>query len=227
MRKLPAALGIILLLTSFVMMIGSNISYGGYYFEWEGTDPNPVEVGAAWNISHAFEQGDWFKLEVAASQDWADHLQPSDAAVPVPYQPVFVNITSPTGGETEVYCDYAQISAKAALILYNITVTEANGLTSVHFDPPLYGVKPGIVARTLSSGNYTARITAIAGGGSAPFTMRMTKGAVLHEYVTYSYLLYPSIVVLIVSVVLMVYGFRKSKPAAHRRTAVAGQKNSK
>ena len=104
MRRLPAMLGIILLVTSVLMMIGSNISYGGTYFDWD-SDPNPVELNNSWNVSRILEQNDWFKVGISPAQDWSDHLQPAEPppGVPAPYQVIFVNITDPNGEETEVY----------------------------------------------------------------------------------------------------------------------------
>jgi len=216
MKKLPAALGIILLFTSVVMMIGSNISYGGSYFDWN-SDPSPVEVSAYPNISRALEQNNWFKVAITPAQDWNDHLQPADSSVPAPYQPVFVNITDPNGEETEILVDFMLVNEKAALVLYNITVTESHGMELIHFDPPLYGEKPGIVAKATETGNYTARIVAIMGGGSPPFTMRITKGIVVTEWVSYGYLLYPSIGLFVASAVIVIYGFREKKTSHRRR----------
>jgi hypothetical protein len=109
------------------------------------------------------------------------------------------------------------VNEKAALVLYNITVTESHGMELIHFDPPLYGEKPGIVAKATETGNYTARIVAIMGGGSPPFTMRITKGIVVTEWVSYSYLLYPSIGLFVASAVLVIYGFREKKTGHWRR----------
>jgi len=215
MKKLPAALGIILLFTSFVMMIGSNIGYGGSYFDWD-SDPSPAEVAAYPNISRALEKDDWFKVGIYPAQDWNDNLQPADSSVPAPYQPVFVNITDPNGEETEILCDFMLVSESSALVLYNITVTESHGMALIHFDPPIYQTKPGIVAKAMETGNYTARIVAIMGGGSPPFTMRITKGIVVTEWTSYAYLLYPGIGLFVASAVLIIYGFREKK-TSHRR----------
>jgi len=217
MKKLPAALGIILLFTSFAMMIVSNISYGGSYFDWD-SDPSPAEVAAYPNVSRALEKDDWFKVGISPAQDWNEHLQPSDASVPAPYQPVFVNITDPEGQETEIYCDFMLVSQEAALVLYNITVTEFHNMVGVHFDPPIYQTKPGIVAKATKTGNYTARIVAIMGGGSPPFAMTITKAMVVTEWISYAYLLYPGIALFVASAVLVVYGFRNKKMSRLAKT---------
>jgi hypothetical protein len=206
----------ILLFTSIVMMIGSNVSYGGSYFDWN-SDPSPAEVSAYPNISRALERNDWFKVRIDPSQDWNDHLQPADSSVPAPYQPVFVNITDPNGEETEILVDFMLVNEKSALVLYNITVTESHGMSLIHFDPPLYGTTPGIVAKATETGNYTARIVAIMGGGSPPFTMVITKGKVVNEWVSYAYLLYPSIGLFLASAILVIYGFREKKTGHWRR----------
>jgi len=210
MKKGPAALGIILILLSAFLMIASNITYGGTYYNWE-SDSNVVELSNSWNISRILNNEEWFRLEIVTPQDWNDQLQPSEADVPYPYKPVFINITSPDGKESEIYSEFILVNTQAPLVLYNITVTETHGITGLHFEPPLYGSKGGIVAKTLSAGNFTARVVAVLGGGGPPFTLRLRTGALVTEKVSYFYLLYPGIALLVGSVTLTIYGFRKKK----------------
>jgi hypothetical protein len=210
MKKGLAAFGIILIFLSAFLIIASNINYGGTYYEWE-SDSSVVELGNSWNISRILNEEEWFRLEIVTPQDWNDQLQPSEPNIPYPYKPVFINITSPDGQESEIYCDFILVNTQAPLVLYNITVTETHGITGVHFEPPLYGSKSGVVAKTLLAGNYTARVVAVLGGGGPPFTLRLRTGALVTEKVSYFYLLYPGIALFIGSVALTIYGFRKRK----------------
>jgi hypothetical protein len=208
MKKGPAALGIILILLSAFLMIASNITYGGTYYEWE-SDSSVVELSNSWNISRILNDEEWFRLEIVTPQDWNSLLQPAEADVPYPYKPFFVNITSPDGKESEIYCEFIMLDTQAPLVIYNITATETHGITGVHFEPPLYGSKGGIVAKTLVEGNFTARVTAVLGGGGPPFTIRLRTGELLTEKVNYFYLLYPGMALFVGSLVLTIYGFRK------------------
>jgi len=204
LRKLPFVLGLIFLFTGIVFVAYSNIHYNKFEIVWG----KPEVKEDSWNITRYFMEGDLMKVEIVPASDWAEHLQPSDWAVPYPYKPVYVNITDPFGNETEFYCEFVKSTEEPILYFYNVTVTESHGLL-VGADVSLGNL--GIIGMAMSDGNYTARITGLVGGGSPPI-MRFFKGEKVTriEY-PYSNIIYLGIVGILLGVVLTIYGFKKKK----------------
>ena len=217
MRKVQAATGIVLLIAGVILCIISNLNYTVTYSDWS-KDTNPLEVSNSWNISRNFSEGDLIKLEIVPPMDWGEYTEPPAPDIPFFYKPVFVNITDPLYNETEILCYFVRIQENAPLVLYNITVTETHGLSNVHYEIGLYGKDPGIVATTILSGNYTAYIAGGLPGGSEPFRMRLLKGEkISYQKYPYEELLYPSILTLFASVVLLYLGFRRPKKVYKRK----------
>lgn len=215
MKKTLATVGIILLPTSIIMLIASTMNYTITYSDWT-TDPAPLEVSNSWNITRYFSTGDLMRLEITPAKTWSDDLQPPDQDIPNPYQPVFVNITDPLGRESEMLCYFIMVTEDAPLYLYNITVTETNGLNYIHFEVGLGGKNPSIVATTLLSGNYTAYISG-AIVPDPPFRMKFLKGEkVSYQKYPAGYLFYPSIILLFASFPMLFFGFKKINISGRR-----------
>lgn len=220
MRKLPAAMGIVLLIAGVITCILSNLNYTVTYSDWS-KDTNPVEVSNSWNISRNFSEGDLIKLEITPPMDWGEYTEPPTSDIPFYYKPVFINITDPLQNETEILCYFVKIQENTPLVLYNVTVTETHGLSNVHYEIGLYGKNPGIVATTTLNGNYTAYIAGGLPGGSEPFRMRFLKGEkVSYQKYPYGELFYPSIATLFASAFLLYLGFRRPKKVYKRRVMV-------
>jgi hypothetical protein len=219
MKPLWAALGIILLLSSiFVVLYANANTWERSEIDWT-VDPAPVEVLSSWNISRVLNQGDWFKLEISPSVDWNEALEPAGGDYAVPYKPSFVNVTDPYGNETEFLCEFLRLSndETAALVFYNITITERHGIGNIRFELPYGTNKPGIVAQTLSGGNYTARVTWLFGGGSPPYRMRLLQGTLIKRVYDYSNFYPVGLGLFAVSAVLLVYGFKDAKKVTRRK----------
>lgn len=210
MKKGPAALGIVLLILSVVLLVAGGMSYEATYLDFT-LDPEIVESTNSRNVSRVFAKGDWIKLTITSSLEWEDNLEPAAEDIPYPYKPVFVNITDPVGNESEILCDFVLLRRGSPLFLYNITVREVGGLRNIIYDIGLPSDRSGIVANTLTDGSYTARVTWLFGGGQAPFSMRFVKGARITESSSNSYFLYAGLPTFIASVVLIIYGFRLGK----------------
>jgi len=133
MKPLWAALGIILLLSSVVIVVGANVgTWERSDIDWK-SDPSPVELSNSWNVSRVLNESDWFKLEISSSADWNDNMEPAGSSYSVPYKPAFVNVTNPNGNETEFLCDFLKFSDSetAGLVLYNITIDEVHGIDGI------------------------------------------------------------------------------------------------
>lgn len=221
MKKTLAALGIILLLASIIMLISSLSNYTVTYSDWT-IDKEPLEVSNSRNITRHFFAGDLIRLEITAAKTWSDNLQPPEDDIPNPYQPIFVNITDPLGHESEMLCYFIMIDEKVPLYLYNVTVTETHGLDYIHLEVGIGGKEPSIVATALLKGNYTAYIS-----GSfildPPYKMKFSKGVkVSYQKYPAGYLCYPSIILLFASFPLIFFGFKeqyKRKKGAKIKTS--------
>jgi hypothetical protein len=192
--------------------------------EWN-SDPSPVMTSNSRNITRFLNEGDWFKVAISPPQDWSDTMEPpTEGTYAVPFKPALVNITDSFGNQTELLCDFLRFSddPTQALVFYNVSGTgehgkiEAHGIDRVMFEIPVGSNKPGIVAKALSNGNYTVDVWLVVGGGSDPFTMKITKGTMTTPTtVEYSFLGIPvslvSAWVLVAGVVLLVYGFGTGK----------------
>ena len=220
MRSAWAALGIILLLVGvFLVLLASFSSYEKPdVVNWD-KDPNPGDAFNARNVSRVLNQGDFFKVEIYAPSDWTEKMEYTRGAF---YKVSLVNISDPSGAQTELYCEFLFMgSSSKPMLFYNITGTggpnmttvDAHGIDSVRFELPYGNNKPGIVARALSNGTYTANMTALQGGGSAPYEMKLSRGVIVTTKLDYTTtLLYPvGVGVFAVGVVLLVYGFGKPK----------------
>jgi len=191
-------------------------------------DPNPVEAVNSWNISRFLNESDFFKVEIYPASDWNDVLEPPSGPYSVPYKASFVNVTDRFGNETELLCDFLMLSSdpEAALVFYNVSGTgehekiEAHGIDQVMFEIPYGDNKPGIVARTLSSGNYTVRMTWLEGGGSPP-NMKLTDGVKVTTREDYRSLYPVGLGIFVISAVALVYGFRKPKKTDQRNKGKA------
>ena len=217
MRKVPAIFGIILLPASIIMLVASTMNYTVTFSDWT-IDSNPVTASSpnSWNVTRYFYAGDLIRLEITPAKTWSDNLQPPDPDIPDPYQPVFVNITDPSGLDSEMLCYFIMVSKDAPLYLYNVTVTETHGLDYIHLEVGLGGTNPSIVATALQSGNYTAYIEG-AFVTDPPFEMKFLKGQkVSYQKYPSGYLFYPSIILLCVSFPLLYIGFGKSKKRYNR-----------
>lgn len=215
MKKPAAAFGIVLLMLSIVLLAASGISSEATYLDFTA-DLGIVETADSWNISRVFAKGDWTKLEITSSLEWEDNLEPAVEDIPYAYKSVWVNITDPAGNESWIECYFVLLSRGAALFLYNLTVLEDGGLRNIIYDIGLPSDRPGIVANTLMDGNYTARVTWMFGGGTAPFSMRFVKGARITEYSSNSYFLYAGLPTFVASVILIIYGFRLGKSVGRK-----------
>lgn len=224
MKPAWAALGIILLLSSMFTALGAYFGTGeSTSVDWQN-DPSPAHVDNSWNVSRVLNQSDFFKVEISPAQDWSKYLDTS-AIYSKPFKTAFVNITDSSGNETEFSCDFLRLSddPTKALVFYNLTGTgvndtiEAHGIDQVMFELPYGNSKPGIVAQALSSGNYTATVTWLFGGGSAPFSMKLSKGIPVTTRTDYTNLYPVGLGLFAVSAVLLVYGFRNPKKTVPRR----------
>jgi hypothetical protein len=217
-KKLPGAVGIILFLSSIIILLVSNIHGLNPYLDFK-KEPNPVTVSISWNISRTFTRKNWIKLEITPPMDWQDYTEPPTETIPFHCKSVFVNITDPTGNETEMLCDFVVLQRDYPMYLYNITVTESHGLSDITY----IGMpeKPGIIAKTMLDGNYTAYISGGMPGGSAPFEMRFIKGTIIvppmYPYYNFRYL---GVAVLVTSVILLVYSI-KERRILHGRKKIA------
>lgn len=217
MKKVPAALGIVLLMLSAVLMVAGSVSNEATYLDFT-LDAEVVESVNSWNVSRVFAKGDWIKLTVSSSPEWADWMEPAGEDIPYDYKPVWVNITDPTGEESWIECYFVELSSGASLFLYNLTVLEVSGgLRNIIYDIGLPYDNSGIVANTLMDGNYTARVTWMFGGGTEPFEMKFVKGTRITESSSNPYFLYAGLPTFIVSVVLIIYGFRLGKSMRRKR----------
>lgn len=211
MKRGPAALGIVLLMLSVVLVAAGSVSYEATYLDFT-LDPDEVESSNSWNVSRIFAKGDWIKLEITSSPEWGDNMEPATEDIPYPNKPVFANITDPAGEESMIMCDFIRLSSESPLFLYNITVmVESGGLRNIIYDIGIPSDSSGIVANTLMDGIYTARVTWLFGGGQAPFSMRLVKGARMIESSSKPYFLYAGLPVFVASVVFIIYGFRLGK----------------
>ncbi len=235
MRPVWAALGIILLLLSVFFVVLASTSHESTDVNWGASTstgiPNSWSAYSQWNVTSGFlNQGDFFKLEIYAASDWSQAMEPIGAYA-VPSKGSFVNITDPSGNQTELECDFLLFSSSStssssnALVLYNITGTgpnetvQAHGIGTVRFEIPYGNNRPGIVAQALSNGTYTGTVTWLEGGGSPPFNMTISRGIIETTNVDLRYLYPVGIGVFTVSVGSMVYGFRDSKKTVPRRRA--------
>jgi len=223
MRPAWAALGIILLMVSIFVVVGASLGYQKTEVNWD-KDPTPVEALNSFNITRFLNQSDFFKLEIYPSLDWSHYVEPPGVYA-VPFKASFVNITDPSGAQTEFECDFLMLSSDAnkALVFYNVTGTgpnetiQAHGIGDVRFEIPYGSTRPGIVAQALSSGNYTGTVTWIEGGGSPCNSMKLTQGFIVTSKADYNNLYPVGLGVFAVSAVLLVYGFRKPKNTVPKR----------
>ena len=230
MKPLWAAFGIILLMSGLIIAFMAGLGHEvPSALEWD-SDTSPVEVYNSRNITRFLNEGDWFKLEIYAPQDWSDNMEPPTPEYAKPFKPAFVNITDPFGSQTELLAIFLKLSEdpQKALVFYNVSGTgehetiEAHGIENILFEIPLGSTRPGIVAKAMSSGNYTADVWFVVGGGSDPYGMVLTKGA-LTEASTVEYsvmgfpLSYAGAVVFVVGVVLVAFGFGTSRKERSRR----------
>lgn len=229
MKPVWAALGIILLLTSLFFVIFANLGYQRTDLSWDvaassGAAPNKWTAPNTWNLSADLNQGDYFKVEIYAAQDWTLHLEPIGTYA-VPFKASFVNITSPSGNQTELECDFLMLSSNPnnALVFYNLTGTgsnnkvEAHGIGSVRFEIPYGNNRPGIVAQALSSGTYWANMTWLEGGGSAPFNITISRGVSVTTTESYTVYYPVGFGIFAVSAVSLVYGFKSPKKTIPKR----------
>lgn len=228
MKPVWAALGIILLMVSFVFIALASTSHVSTDIVWGASASDSWSAYNSWNVTSGFlHEGDWFKLEIYAASDWTQGAwgEPAGTDYAVPWKPTFVNITDPSGNQTELECDFLMLSSSSsALVFYNMSGTgphetiETHGINStVLFEIPCGNNKPGIVAQALSNGTYTGTVTLLYGGGSAPYNMTISRGTPETTNVDLRYLYYVGGGMLIVSVGLIVYGFRDSKKIVPRR----------
>jgi hypothetical protein len=171
----------------------SNSTKTEQIWNFEPNESNAVAANNSWNVSRTLNQGDFFKLEIYPALDWNQSLE-KPGLYNAQFEVRTVNITDPSGNQTEFKCAFLQLSSNTSepLVFYDIAGTgpnetiEAHGIDNVRFEVPCGNNTPGIVARALSSGNYTANINS-EGGGSPPFNMAISRGDLLleeHEFVT-------------------------------------------
>jgi len=223
MKAIWAALGIILLMSSIFIIVGGSLGFEKTDVSWK-KDPNPTEVINSWNASRILNESDFFKVEIHPVADWNEFLEPAGGPYSMPYKATFVNITDPFGSETELLCDFLMLSddPQKALVFYNVSGTgehgkvETHGIEKVRFEIPYGNNTPGIVAQALSSGNYTATVTFLVGGGSAP-NMKFTRGVLVVTKADYHDFYPVGVGVFMASVVLLVYGFRKPGKTGPKR----------
>lgn len=206
-------MGLALLFAGIIITPCSNIPSQKSEINW--TDVESIQD--SWNISHTFNEGDLIKVEVYPAIDWADNLLAADPSVPYPNRPVWVNITDPFGNETEFFCDFATPTGSFPLYLYNVTITESNGLlvgANASLEEEMRG-NPRIMGKAASAGKYTARVM---GTISPPSALIFQIGEITTwtEY-PYSNLLYVGIIVILAGAVLLFYGFKKTKKKSHSK----------
>jgi len=207
-------MGLALLSASIIATLSSNLSYQKSEVKW--TEPNPTTSYDSWNVSRYFEEGDLIKASVSPASDWVeDPFLSPDPLTPYPYKVVWVNITNPFGSESEFYCEFVKPSGSNVLFLYNVTVTESNGLL-VGANASLEG-EGGIVGKTMSAGEYTASILAPM-LYSPPVAFTFSKG----ERITwiewpYSNFLYMGVAIAFLGAILLFYGFKKPKKKLRKR----------
>jgi hypothetical protein len=162
-------------------------------WDFEPDESNAAAANNSWSVSRTLNQGDFFKLEIYPALDWNQSLE-QPGLYNAQFEVRAVNITDPSGEQTEFECAFLQLSSNTSkpLVFYDIAGTgpnetiEKHGIDNVTFEVPCGSNTPGIVARALSSGNYTANITS-EGGGSPPFNMTISRGDLLleeHKFVT-------------------------------------------
>jgi hypothetical protein len=216
MRPAWAALGIILLLVGAFLVLQASSGYDKTSVDWD-KDQNPGDMFNSITVSRFLNQDDFFKVEIYAASDWIKGMEQIGTGF---YKASFVNITDPFGAQTEFECDFLYAgSPNNAMIFYNITGTggpnmttvDAHGIDNVRFELPYGNNKPGIVARALSSGMYSANMTWLFGGGSPPYEMKLSRGVIVTSKLDYTDLYPVGVGVFVVSVALLVYGFGKPK----------------
>lgn len=210
MGKLMILLGFTFLFSGVFISSYSNVFVQESRIEW--TDVAAKEE--AWTISNTFNEGDLIRVGVYPALDWGDKLFPAEnwpGGVPYPNRPVWVNVTDPLGAETEFFCDYAAPFGTSTLYLYNVTITENNGLL-VGADASLEGemrARPRVMGKAASTGEYTAYVFGVPSPASS---LILQTGEKL-EWIDYPYsnLIYLGIALILVSVVLLFFGFKKPK----------------
>jgi len=233
MRTGWAALGIILLMSSILIVVLASLGYQKTEVNWDvpastGSIPNKWSVSDSWNISGTLNKDDFFKVEIYAAQDWSNLMEPI-GTYDAPFKASFVNITDPFGAETELECDFLKLSTSSTnpLVFYNISGTggpngtkvEPHGIGTIRFEIPYGNNRPGIVAQALSSGTYWVNMTWLEFGGSPPFTMTLSRGVIVTTKVDYISLYPVGLGVFAVGGVSLVYGFKGPKKTVQKRRA--------
>ncbi len=215
MRKLLVVIGFVILFSGIIVASSSNLSYQKSRIEW--TDVATSEENS-WNFSRTFNDGELIGVEVFPGVGWENNLLAPDAAVPFPYRPVWVNITNPFGETSEFFCDFARPSGQPAVFLYNVTITESNGLL-VGANASLkeeMRARARVMGITMLAGEHTAIVVGTPSPPSA-IIWQIGERIAWTEY-PYTNLLYVGIAIIITGAFSLFFGFRKAKkkPRAKR-----------
>lgn len=175
---------IILILLGAIAIPCSTIHYLNYDLEEDPTADPKIEKNS-FTVSYNFIAGDYFKLEVTPAADWIEGLD----YIPKygKFKSVLVNITSPSGLESEIELIFKPRGA--ILYLYDVNPTTINGLVMDEEELPF--TPTGVEGQVLENGTYTAEVTLVYLSNTPPAAMAFYKMKLVSttEY-PYIYLLY-------------------------------------